>query len=355
MGCINSLPAGEAEAKARNDAIEATLKRDRAQMRHEIKMLLLGAGDSGKSTVLKQFRLIHLNGYNAAEKEAYREIVFSNTMQGMRAILDALPDLKLTLLPSSEEHKTTVFAFPTVLEADVMPRELAQAFKALWADPAVKQAVLRSREFQLLDSAEYYLGSIDRLSAPDYVPTDQDILRSRVKTTGITETVFTIGELTYKLYDVGGQRSERRKWVHCFENVAALVFLVGLSEYDQCLSEDRTVNRMHEALTLFESICNSRWFARSSIIVFMNKIDLLREKVERSPIATYFSDYQGGPSYDAACEFFLKKFTSLNRRGDKKQIFTHLTCATDTKQIKFVLDAVQDILLKLHIKEAGLM
>ena len=79
------------------------------------------------------------------------------------------------------------------------------------------------------------------MADPAYLPTDQDILRSRVKTTGITETMFRVGELTYRLYDVGGQRSERKKWIHCFENVTALVFLVSLSEYDQMLYEDESV------------------------------------------------------------------------------------------------------------------
>lgn len=111
----------------------------------------------------------------------------------------------------------------------------------LWRDPGVKEAVRRSREFQLNDSAVYYFNAIDRMAQPGYLPTDQDILRSRVKTTGITETTFKVGELTYKLFDVGGQRSERKKWIHCFENVTALVFLVSLSEYDQMLYEDESV------------------------------------------------------------------------------------------------------------------
>lgn len=75
--------------------------------------------------------------------------------------------------------------------------------------------------------------------APNYVPDDQDILRSRLKTTGITETVFDLGSLTYRMFDVGGQRSERKKWIHCFENVTALLFLVAVSGYDQCLVEDK--------------------------------------------------------------------------------------------------------------------
>ena len=118
-----------------------------------------------------------------------------------------------------------------------------------------------------------YFDSVQRIGSPKYQPTDQDVLRSRVKTTGITESHFQIGELRYKLFDVGGQRSERKKWIHCFENVTAILFLVAISEYDQSLYEDESINRMQESLALFDSICNSRWFVRTSIILFLNKID----------------------------------------------------------------------------------
>ena len=107
-----------------------------------------------------------------------------------------------------------------------------------------------------------YFDNIARIAQHDYMPNDQDVLRSRVKTTGITETTFIIGELTYRMFDVGGQRSERKKWIHCFENVTTILFLVAISEYDQLLFEDETVNRMQEALTLFDSICNSRWLLK---------------------------------------------------------------------------------------------
>lgn len=88
-----------------------------------------------------------------------------------------------------------------------------------------------------------YFEAIDRIGVPGYSPTEQDVLRSRVKTTGITETTFRVGELTYRMFDVGGQRSERKKWIHCFENVTSIVFLVAISEYDQVLVEDETVVR----------------------------------------------------------------------------------------------------------------
>lgn len=189
-----------------------------------------------------------------------------------------------------------------------------------------------------------YFDNIARIAAPDYMPNDQDVLRSRVKTTGITETTFIIGDLTYRMFDVGGQRSERKKWIHCFENVTTILFLVAISEYDQLLFEDETVNRMQEALTLFDSICNSRWFIKTSIILFLNKIDRFKEKLPISPMKNYFPDYEGGDDYAAACDYILNRFVSLNQH-ETKQIYTHFTCATDTTQIRFVMAAVNGMYL----------
>ncbi|KAG6899867.1 Guanine nucleotide-binding protein subunit alpha [Termitomyces sp. T159_Od127] len=305
MGCAQSTSIDD-EAKSRNDEIENQLKRDRMMAKNEIKMLLLGAGESGKAR--QGMKLIHHGGYNEQERDSYKEIIYSNTIQSMRAVLEALPHLAIALDPQNDAHSNIVLSLPSQIEADVLPRDVSDAIRALWRDPAIKEAVSRSREFQLNDSAIYYFNAIDRMSAPKYLPTDQDILRSRVKTTGITETTFKVGELTYKLFDVGGQRSERKKWIHCFENVTALVFLVSLSEYDQMLYEDESINRMQEALTLFDSICNSRWFVKTSIILFLNKIDLFAEKLPRSPLSEYFPDFTGGDDYDAACKYLLHRY-----------------------------------------------
>jgi guanine nucleotide-binding protein subunit alpha len=91
-----------------------------------------------------------------------------------------------------------------------------------------------------------FCDDLDRIWDKGYVPTDQDLLRSRLRTTGITETVFDLGQLTYRMFDVGGQRSERKKWIHCFENVNCLLFLVAISGYDQCLVEDKDGVRFND-------------------------------------------------------------------------------------------------------------
>ena len=115
--------------------------------------------------------------------------------------------------------------------------EHVSAIRALWSDPGVQECYERRREYQLTDSAKYYLDDLDRVATPNYLPTLQDILRVRVPTTGIIEYPFTLDGITFRMVDVGGQRSERRKWIHCFENVTSIMFLVALSEYDQVLAE----------------------------------------------------------------------------------------------------------------------
>ncbi|CAG8566297.1 595_t:CDS:2 [Ambispora leptoticha] len=353
MGCCMSQE--EKEGRRKNDEIENQLRRDRLSMRNEVKMLLLGAGESGKSTILKQMKLIHDGGYSAEERESFKEIIFSNTVQSMRVILEAMENMGLSLRnESSQKHANAILNLPSQIEGDHLSQDVSLAIKNLWADRGVQDCFSRSREYQLNDSAKYYFDSIDRIAQPDYLPTDQDVLRSRVKTTGITETTFLIGELTYRMFDVGGQRSERKKWIHCFENVTAIVFLVAISEYDQLLLEDETVNRMQEALTLFDSICNSRWFVKTSIILFLNKIDRFKEKLPISPMNKYFPDYEGGDNYDAACDYILNRFVSLNQ-SDVKQIYTHFTCATDTQQIKFVMAAVNDIIIQTNLRDCGLL
>ena len=115
------------------------------------------------------------------------------------------------------------------------------------------------------------------------------------------------------MFDVGGQRSERKKWIHCFENVTSIIFCVALSEYDQVLLEESSQNRMMESLLLFDSVVNSRWFMRTSIILFLNKVDIFKQKLFRSPLSNYFPDYSGGSDINKAAKYLLWRFNQVNR------------------------------------------
>ncbi len=196
-----------------------------------------------------------------------------------------------------------------------LPPELIFSIEALWNDPLTSRLMDRRSEFYLMDSAEYFFNAIPQLSDPAYIPTPNDILHTRLRSTGITSTKFAIGPLDIHLFDVGGQRTERKKWIHCFEGVTCLIFCVALSEYDQVLLEDGSQNRMIESLVLFESVINSRWFLRTSIILFLNKVDVFKKKLTngRAPLEKYFPDYDGGNDVSKAAKYILWRFMGVNK------------------------------------------
>jgi hypothetical protein len=239
-------------------------------------------------------------------------------------------------------------------DTDSFDDQFTIIMKRLWNDPAVQQCFRRANEFHLNDSAQYFLDRLDRISSVDYFPTEQDILRARVQTTGIVEIKFKSKNLLFRVFDVGGQRSERRKWIHCFEQVTSIIFFAVLSEYDQVLAEDGSTNRMLESLHLFDSIFNNKYFVKTSFILFLNKKDLFEEKIEHSPLSAYFTEFSGPNEFAPASDFITQKFRSVNR-STSKDIYCHLTCATDTQNVQFVLAAVSDIIIMSSLAGAGLL
>ncbi|KAI5726672.1 hypothetical protein M8J76_006535 [Diaphorina citri] len=353
MGC--TISSGEKEAVERSKKIDKDLKADGEKAAREVKLLLLGAGESGKSTIVKQMKIIHETGYSKEECEQYRPVVYSNSIQSLMAIIRAMGQLKIDF----GDHKNAdcarqFFTLASAAEEGDLTPDLVILMKRLWSDQGVQHCFHRSREYQLNDSAAYYLNALDRISQPNYIPTQQDVLRTRVKTTGIIETHFTFKDLHFKMFDVGGQRSERKKWIHCFEGVTAIIFCVALSGYDSVLAEDEEMNRMIESMKLFDSICNSKWFMDTSIILFLNKNDLFQEKITKSPLTVCFPEYTGPNSYKEAAAYIQMKFEQLNKRKDQKEIYTHFTCATDTSNIQFVFDAVTDVIIKANLKDCGM-
>ncbi|KAI0186451.1 G protein alpha subunit [Xylaria flabelliformis] len=385
--CFGSRKTDEA-GDARSRELDRVIKQDEKRMAKEVKLLLLGAGESGKSTVLKQMKLIYAQGFSKTEKLEWKPVVLINVIQSLRLIFDAMEDYAIEFEREENEvspiqasssssssssychhcvtlcvrwrflydfHQKNGFLVLVDVEIgpnDPLPQNYLQPIKSLWADAGVQKAILKGNEYALHDNIAYFIDDVDRLWDKNYVPTDQDLLRTRLRTTGITETVFDLGQLTYRMFDVGGQRSERKKWIHCFENVTCLLFLVAISGYDQCLVEDKDGNQMNEALMLWESIANSHWFAKSALILFLNKMDLFREKLVSSPITSYgFTDYRGPPDdHKQASKYFMDKFKALNRNPEK-EIYGHFTNATDTNLLKITMTSVQDMIIQRNLKQ----
>merc|ERR1712085_114531 len=210
----------------------------------------------------------------------------------------------------------------------------------------------------VVDSHKLFLDEITRIASPDYKPTKQDVLCARVRTTHIIVEEYNIDGTDYELYDVGGQRSERRKWINCFGSVTAVIFVAALSEYDQTLAEAKRSNRMVEALILFQSVCNNRSFKDTSILLFLNKRDIFQDKIMHSDIAAQkpFSEFAGPTKdYDAGVKYFIQKFKDNIIDDEMNDNFIHVTCATDTSNMEFVLASAAVIIKNENLKRAGFL
>ncbi|GBN31171.1 Guanine nucleotide-binding protein G(q) subunit alpha [Araneus ventricosus] len=110
---------------------------------------------------------------------------------------------------------------------------------------------------------------------------------------------------------------------------------------------------MEESKALFRTIITYPWFQNSSFILFLNKKDLLEEKIMVSHLADYFPEYNG-PTQDhiAAQEFISTMYLSQNP-DPYKMVYPHFTCATDTDNIRFVFAAVKNTILLHYITECN--
>lgn len=220
MGSCVSSPGGSLEApstpeKARSAAIDRQIAEDERNFKKECKILLLGSGESGKSTIVKQMKIIHLNGYTPDELARHRAIVNRNVVESAQALVQAMRKFGLDpVLPANRAHAQRILEFalppaptssslaaaaatPTnaVLSA-TLPPDLGDAIAGLTTDPVISAIMDRSNEFYLMDSAAYFFGQIARIARRDYVPNTDDVLRARAQTTGITETRFMMGPLS---------------------------------------------------------------------------------------------------------------------------------------------------------------
>ncbi|KAI5969058.1 GPA2 [Candida margitis] len=357
---------------------------------HEVKVLLLGSGESGKSTIVKQMKILHQNGYTQEELYEYKPFIYKNVMDCIKNVINAIIDLDPELIkPKGEDgidgtatttsdaqdqtevvngtwrkHVLDYDSLNEVLDYEILldgsndavfDQSIAEKIEQIYNTPEVRDFMIHKQgQFYLIDSTEYFMTNLKRIAQPDYIPSTTDVLRTRKKTSGIFDFTFDMGNNFHiHMFDVGGQRSERKKWIHCFDNVTLIIFCVSLSEYDQVLLEENNQNRLEESIALFDSVVNSRWFARTSVVLFLNKIDVFAEKLQYSPLETHFPDYTGGNNINKAAKYILWRFNQVNRSG--LNIYPHVTQATDTSNIQLVMAAVKETIMENTLKDSGLI
>lgn len=258
------------------------------------KILILGTSESGKTTLLRTLQVSCGQEFSAADRRHAREIIWSNVVQCTRVVLEAMEAFSMSLGdPGNEYHVQTILVQPSLYDGDDFPQilDVAEAIKTLLEDDGFHNAYKLGREYKLDNSFRYYISHIDRIFSPHYMPTEDDILRTRVKTTGMAKTSFSYNNINYAVFDLAGARSERRKWASEFEYVSTIVFTIDAACYARLLFEDETFNRMQEQLNLFDSIVNNERFGKTDFLIVFTKLDLIEECLQEWPAEEYFPDY----------------------------------------------------------------
>jgi len=399
MGCAASSEDGSGAASpaqtAMNQKIDDEMQIAQNAEEQKIKLLLLGAGESGKSTIFKQMRIIYGNPRDDENLRMFGVVIRSNCITVTRKLCQVIRMLELEddleEEPAGEDGMTPFEAFELLVShlidgtaeqldeydltgdwvghcatAGLGPNNDAQMFlhvwksiKVLWQSQTMTQTVWQKRSLvNINDGHKDFLDAIDRLASKSFKPNQQDVLLARVKTTQLVMERYTIDGDEIEMYDVGDQKSERRKWIHCFDSVDAVIFVAALSEYDQNLAESKRTNRMVEALELFRSICNNRAFANTAVMLFLNKKDIFEEKLQYSDISAQkpFHDYGGPPKdFNNGVLYFIEKFKDCLINDEITDSFIQACTATDTHNMEFVLDSTRTIIMTENLRRSGFL
>ncbi|KAI8842039.1 guanine nucleotide binding protein, alpha subunit [Chytriomyces cf. hyalinus JEL632] len=442
MGHCSSSTSDELAMARKNVSINRQIKNEQRAARSEVHLLLLGTAETGKSTILKQLKVLHGIPFAQAEILHYKTQIRSNLFQCVRDLNKAMHALKipfdfdpksaetkrcnscvrnyaegsvqtlvsrmsgcgnttessnLTQLASSSEltlrrqvnpnnpndpladlaalaylrsggetgqtgtaaHAAQYLDLIDVSQGhndDVAVSELTKnALKSFWRDSGVQYCMSRGNEFHLMDCCVHLLNNTDRILHPNYIPTNQDIFYMREPTNAIQQISFNWNQTIFKVFDVGGHRKQRKSWAPYFENVKAIIFVVAISAFDQTMAaEEDGTNRVQDSLILFGTICNHPLFKKTALILFMNKIDMFKEKLKRSQISSYFPEFEGCNTYHDGCEFFVKIFLDSTKYKENK-VHIHFTWATDTRQISKILTSVTTLIVGKSLEDSVIM
>jgi len=224
-------------------------------------------------------QLILASGFTDKELKSYQKVIYGNLYDIFLLLINCAQKNEYSFSSKHKNIISQIIKLENSDEAFTPTQEMEADLTSLWTDKGIKKAYdLHRIEIGLEDSSEYFISRIKELCQSNYIPTVEDILKLRQKTVGIVEKRFKKDNMNLLFVDVGGQRNERRKWIHAFDNVTTIIFVASLGEYDQKLEEDQKKNRMHESLQLFSEVIHERCFNKKNIILFYNKDDVFRKK-----------------------------------------------------------------------------
>ncbi|KAI1760370.1 P-loop containing nucleoside triphosphate hydrolase protein [Hypoxylon sp. FL1150] len=255
------------------------------------KVELLGISGSGKSTLHRRLLLAIQPNIFSEKPELYSHCVWRHAISSARSILEAMKRMENPIMSEHEVEK--VFAemcqYSSKAAALFPPsRKLVDAIASIWTDDGFQEAYKRRSEYQLNDNMAYFITSMKRIAAPEYVPTDEDILRTRTETPEVAETILEYASSKYTIVDGPGKLALQGGWGKDSEHISTLLFTFDPTAYPPVSPGGGSVDRMQKQFTMFESTVNNRRLSQTDIIVVITKMDLLEAYLRDNDANAYF-------------------------------------------------------------------
>ncbi|KAJ3437396.1 guanine nucleotide-binding protein g(o) subunit alpha [Anaeramoeba flamelloides] len=323
----------------KNKRIEEQLK-DENTIEQINKILLCGTGDSGKSTMIKQMRILYCDGFPSEQVQLYKNAIQKSLRINMKMLIQNGKSLGIHINDKvnkqlSEEYLAN---FPTYKRNGVYCNKEVYTLKQLWHDQSIQTVWNNRSEIQVPENLDYYFNNLEKYCSPNFKPTNEDIVLFRIPTTGIVKINFHSQDTKWEIIDVGGQRSERRKWIHHFQDVNLVFFIIAINEFNKKLDEDQTINRMNESITLCKNILNNKYFKKTDCSLVFTKTDLLKRSLQKTEFKRYYSKYDGENNYEQVSEYIQKLFIKTIKKKNKRQVSSHLICATENNEVEKIIN-----------------
>eukprot|EP00639_Heterosigma_akashiwo_P015766 CAMPEP_0206387732 /NCGR_PEP_ID=MMETSP0294-20121207/16811_1 /ASSEMBLY_ACC=CAM_ASM_000327 /TAXON_ID=39354 /ORGANISM="Heterosigma akashiwo, Strain CCMP2393" /LENGTH=435 /DNA_ID=CAMNT_0053839221 /DNA_START=176 /DNA_END=1483 /DNA_ORIENTATION=+ len=263
-------------------AIDCQMRVEHEMSRKTIRLIILGIGHAGKSTVMKQLKLLFGVAPTLQERKFMADIIVRQVVRDLQLLIRKAEEFSMQETPFADEALKDM-----IRDMDPFCRltpEIWEALRYIWSEVSIQFTWQNRSTFHVNDSLSYFMNNIDRLSQASYIPSQMDLVHAKVSTLGIAQQTFTFNHTDFRITDVGGQRSERRKWVHLFSDVNAILYIAALNDFDRFLEEDARQNALAESMAVFHEMYDSPHLHNVTFFLFLNKIDLFMEKLPRVPV-----------------------------------------------------------------------
>jgi GTPase SAR1 family protein len=272
-------------------------------------LLLCGAGESGKTTFTRQLKLRFLGEFSETERVDFLRTIRGNVVDCILSLISWLQSHEIEI-----EDEEAQNAAAEIVEVDpytvTFDEELVEKLKLLWENETIKDAFKHVDETPIPDHMPYFFEKIDELVSEEYIPTNEDVLKARIRTVGIDQITFNLEGAIIRIFDVGGQKNERSKWSNVMDQVEGVIYCVSFADFDRQMFEDPNTIRINDALDIFDNITHQEKFQNSPIFLVCNKFDVFAKKIrETDAFIQIFPEYQGDEhDPDACAQYLIDKF-----------------------------------------------